>query len=302
MEDDLMARTVALLLDDPDNRYQELLRREARRAGDRAGVEILEPEYARGSSWTQVESTNRLLRDARPDAIVVILSGRQWTRAPFERVVKAGVPVVLLNRIPEWVEDLRRDHPRALVAGVTPDQEGIGRIQASQGLRLARPGSFVLLVTGDASSPAAVFRRRGFLDEVADRFTVREVDGRWTAAGAERACQDWFRFGAERDRAIDLVVCQNDAMAGGVQKALAKRTAGAALGAGARTLLIGCDGLDREGKAMVARGELAATVVMPPTTPAAIEILGRYWETGATTGTQVLDAASYPALDALCPA
>ncbi len=53
---------------------------------------------------------------------------------------------------------------------------------------------------------------------------------------------------------------------------------------------------------MVARGELAATVVMPPTTPAALEILGRYWKTGVTSGTRVLDASSHPALDALGPA
>ncbi len=270
-----MARAVALLLDDPENRYQELMLLEARHAGDRLGIEILEPEFARGSSWTQVESTNRLLREARPDGILVILAGGQWTRAPFERVVKAGVPVVLLNRIPDWVEDLRRDHPQALVAGVTPNQEGIGEIQASQALRLVGPGAFVLLVTGDTSSPAA---------------------------GAEKAAQDWFRVGAERHRPVDLAVCQNDAMASGVQSALAKRTAGAGLGAGVRTLLIGCDGLEQEGKVMVARGELAATVVMPPTTPAALEILGRYWKTGVTSGTRVLDASSHPALDALGPA
>jgi ABC-type sugar transport system substrate-binding protein len=297
-----MAKTVALLLDDPDNHYQELLLLEARRAGDRLGVEVLEPEFARGSSWTQVESTNRLLREARPDGIVMILAGGQWTRAPFERVVRAGVPVVLLNRIPGWVEDLRRDHPQALVAGVTPNQEGIGQIQASQALRLVEPGAFVLLVTGDISSPAAGSRRRGFLDKVAGRLAVHEIDGRWSAAGAERAAQDWFRVGAERDRPVALAVCQNDAMASGVQRALAKRTAGAGRGAGVRTLLTGCDGMEQEGKAMVERGELAATVVLPPTTPDALEILGRYWETGATSGTQVKDAASYPALDALGPA
>jgi ABC-type sugar transport system substrate-binding protein len=213
-------------------------------------------------------------------------------------VVKAKVPVVLLNRIPDWVEDVRRSHPQALVAGVTPNQEGIGQIQASQALRLVGPGAFVLLVTGDALSPAAAARRRGFLEKVKGRFTVHEIDGRWSAAGAERAVRDWFRVGAERDRPVGLVVCQNDAMASGVQSALAKRT-GAGREAGVRTLLIGCDGMEQEGKAMVARGELAATVVMPATTPAALEILRRFWETGVTHGTQVLDAASHPALDAL---
>ena len=106
-------------------------------------------------------------------------------------------------------------------------------------------------------------------------------------------------MGAERDRPIGLVVCQNDAMAGGARAALAKQAADTGRRELARTPLIGCDGMEQEGKAMVARGELAATVVMPPTTPPALEILGRYWDAEARSGTVLLDASSHPALDAL---
>jgi ABC-type sugar transport system substrate-binding protein len=204
-----------------------------------------------------------------------------------------------LNRIPDWVEELRREYPQALIAGVTPRQEGVGEIQAGQALRLARPGSFVVLVTGEASSAAAVGRTRGFLEKVAGRLVVHELDGRWSAKGAEKALGEWFRVGAERDRPIGVVVCQNDAMAGGARAALAKQAADPRRGELARTLLIGCDGMEQEGKAMVARGELAATVVMPPTTPPSLEILKRYWDTKARSGTVLLDASSHPALDAL---
>lgn len=298
-----LTRTVALLLDDPDNQYQQLLLHEARAVAARRGVTLLDPEFATGSSWTQVESVNRLLRDARPDGILVMLAGGQWTRAPFERVVKAGVPVVLLNRIPGWVEELRRDHPGALIAGIAPRQEGVGEIQARQALRLVvGPGSFVVLVTGDAGSPATIARRRGFVETVGGRLAVHELDGRWSAAGAEKALGEWFRVGAERDRPVSLVVCQNDAMAGGARAALAKQAAASGRPELARTPLVGCDGTEQEGKAMVARRELAATVVMPPTTPSALEILGRYWDTGAAAGTSLLDASSHPALDALGPA
>ena len=62
--------------------------------------------------------------------------------------------------------------------------------------------------------------------------------------------------------------------------------------------LVGCDGLEEEGQAVVARGELAATVVMPATTPPALEILERYWSAGDRPGTVVLEATAYPALDA----
>jgi ABC-type sugar transport system substrate-binding protein len=294
-----MAKRAALLLDDPENRYQQLLVREARAAAGRCGIELLEPEFAGGSSWTQVESVNRLLRETRPDGVLIILAGEQWTRAPFERLIKAGVAVVLLNRIPDWVDELRRAHPRALIAGVTPRQEGVGEIQAGQALRLARPGSFVVLVTGEALSPATVGRKRGFLEKVAGRLAVHEIDGRWSAKGAEKALGEWFRVGAERDRPLVLVVCQNDAMASGARSALLRQ----ATSSGRRELehvpLIGCDGLEEEGRSMVARGELAATVVMPPTTPRALEILRRYWDAEDRSETVVLEASSHPSLDAL---
>lgn len=297
-----MTRTVALLLDDPGNRYQALLAREGRAAAARYGIHLLEPEFAHGSSWTQVESLNRLLREARPDGVVVILAGEQWTRAPFERLPKAGVPVVLLNRIPDWVEGLRRDHPRALLAAVTPRQEGVGEIQGQQAVRIAGAGAFALLVTGEASSAAAAARRRGFLGAVAGRLAVHEIDGRWSAAGADRALQEWFRVGADRDRPLGIVVCQNDAMAGGARAALLRRAEERGQPELARTPLVGCDGLEEEGKAMVARGELAATVVMPPTTPLGIEALERYWDKGTLSGTLFVDAVSHPALETLGPA
>jgi ABC-type sugar transport system substrate-binding protein len=107
--------------------------------------------------------------------------------------------------------------------------------------------------------------------------------------------------GADRDR-LGIVVCQNDAMASGARAALLRRAEEGQRPDLARTPLIGCDGLEQEGKAMVARGELAATVVMPPTTPLALETLARHWERGTPSETQLLDALSHPALETLGPA
>ena len=294
-----MARTVAVLLDDPQNHYQSLLAGEGRAAAGRLGMNLLDPEFAGGSSWTQVESVNRLLRGARPDGVVMMLAGGHWARSPFERLCKAGVPVVLLNRIPAWVEDLRGDYPRALVAAVAPRQEGIGEIQGQQAVRIAEAGAFALLLTGEGSSAAAQARRRGLVEAVAGRLVLHELDGRWSAAGAEKAVQEWFRVGADRDRPLGIVVCQNDPMAVGARAALLKRAQECRRPELARTPLIGCDGLEQEGRAMVACGEHAATVVVPPTTPLALEILARYWAQGTPAGTLIVDALSHPALDAL---
>jgi ABC-type sugar transport system substrate-binding protein len=150
----------------------------------------------------------------------------------------------------------------------------------------------VLLVAGDLTTPAAVKRKQGFLDAVQGRFAVHVLDGRWSPAGTEQVLAEWFRIGAERERKIDLVVCANDAMAAAARRALARHGVDPS-----RVPLIGCDGLEQEGGAMLAKGELAATVAVPPTTPKTLELLAAYWKSGARPeGVVLLDAAPLPAL------
>lgn len=295
-------KMVALLLDDDQNRYQQLLSREAMASAERCGATVLQPEFAAGSSWTQIESVNAQLReDSPPDAMMIMLAGEQYTRPAFQRVLKKGVALAFLNRVPDWTSELREQFPRAFVAGVAPHQVGIGEIHAHQALRLARPGVSVVLVTGAAASATAVERTRGFLEAVKDRLSVHSIDGRWSAAGAQRALSEWFRLGAAADRSLDLVVCQNDAMASGVRTALAEQAVTSGSPELAGVPVIGCDGLEDEGQAMVSRGELAATVVLPPTTPSALEALQRYWDQGERPETVLLDATSFPPVETLTP-
>lgn len=290
-------KRVALLLDDPNNLYQRLLAREAKAAADRLGLELLEPQFASGSPWTQVEAVNTLLRaESKPDAVVAILAGGQLAKAPFERVLRAGVNLVLLNRIPDWLAELRSQNPHLLAAGVAPDQEAIGRLQAQQTLRLAKTGAFVILVTGTAASPTALLRRSGLFEGVKGQFEVHELDGAWSTDGAEAAFESWFRLGADRDRLPELVVCQNDAMAAGARRALVKQAAASGRRDLERVPLIGCDGLVEEGRAAVGRGELAATVVVPPSTPVALEVLKRSWDGQGQAALVLLDVESHPPL------
>jgi ABC-type sugar transport system substrate-binding protein len=289
--------TVALLLDDPANQYQQLLVKEAQTWAPRQDCRLLEPQFAGGSSWTQLESIQSFLRgQARPDAVVVMLAGGQMTASAFARLAKADVAMVFVNRVPLWIDDLRTQFPRALVAAVAPRQRGIGEVQAHHAFRLARPGAFVLMVTGEARSQAAVERHQGFLETAGSRFDVHALDGRWSADGAAQVVEEWFRVGAKRDLPIDLVVCHNDAMAKGVRAALDRRSATSGRPDLQRVPIVGCDGLEAEGLAMVARGELAGTVVLPTTTPPALKILRRFWDTAALAGTTQLEATPYPRL------
>jgi ABC-type sugar transport system substrate-binding protein len=285
-------RSVALLLDDPGNLYQQLLAREAQTAAAAQKLTLLAAEWAKGSPWTQLETINAILRKQAPPAGIVIMLAGRLTRGPAERLVKSGLAVVFIQRIPDWVSELALGYKDTLVASVSPRQERLGEIQARHAQRLAPAGGFALLVTGDLTTPAAVKRKQGFLDAVDKRLQVQALDGRWSAAGTDQAISEWLRLGAERDRKIDLVVCANDAMAAAARKTLARHGVDMT-----RVPLIGCDGLEQEGKVMLARGELQATVVVPPTTPVALELLSSYWATGARPdGPVLLDSTPLPPL------
>jgi ABC-type sugar transport system substrate-binding protein len=293
-----LSKTVGLLLDDSRNQYQQLLVKEASLWAPRSDLTLLDPQYADGSSWTQLESIQTWLRQPpRPDGVMVMLAGSQMTVGTFARMVRAGMPIVFLNRIPTWLDELRSDFPDSLVAAVTPRQDGIGEVQGQHAMGIARPGAFVILVTGESRSQAAIDRQRGFERMVGSRFDVHALEGRWSAEGAAQAMADWFRVGARRQTPIELIVCQNDTMAAGVRRALLEQ----ARATGKKDLehipLIGCDGLQQEGRAMVSRGELAATVVLPATTPAALQLLRRFWDSGAQSRTVLLEGTPYPALD-----
>jgi ABC-type sugar transport system substrate-binding protein len=291
-------KTVALLLDDPENQYQQLLVREAQNQAGRQGCRLQEPAFAGGSSWTQLETIQSFLRTptGRPDAVVVMLAGGQMTASAFARLAKADIPMVFVNRVPPWIDDLRAQFPRALVAAVAPRQRGIGEVQAQHAFRLARTGSFVLMVTGEARSQAAIERHQGFLETAGSRFDVHALDGRWSPEGATQVVEEWFRVGAKRDLPLSLVVCHNDSMARGVRTALGRQASITGRSDLALVPIVGCDGLESEGLAMVARGELAGTVVLPTTTPPALKILRRFWDSGATSGTVELEATAYPRL------
>jgi ABC-type sugar transport system substrate-binding protein len=132
------------------------------------------------------------------------------------------------------------------------------------------------------------------------RELIRSLDGLWTGSGAREALSEWLRLGAERERAIDLVVCQNDAMAEGARDVLTEHAGTSGRGELATVPVIGCDGLEDEGQALVTGGRITATVVMPVTASAALATLRRYWDEGERPGeTVVLEATSFPPLEPL---
>ena len=188
--------------------------------------------------------------------------------------VKAGIGWVLVNAEVAYVDELRAAHPGLPIAMVGTDQREVGRIQGRQGRALVPGGDHVLCVQGPADASATARRFEGLKEALGAGFEVRSVNGDWTEAGGEKAV---VVMAAPQDR-------------GGVQAGPGRvperldgdrRTQGPAR-APQRwgTLpLLGCDGLPEGGQKQVAEGLLAGTVVTPPNTGFAFELVARWLET-----------------------
>jgi hypothetical protein len=126
-------KTVALLLDDPENRYQQILQREAEASAEKHHVRILRPEYAEGSSWSQLESINRHLRGTDlPDALLILVAGEHFTRAAFERVVKKGMALLFLTPSRNGRRACRRTSRTSSSRGSRPTSRESGGSRSSR--------------------------------------------------------------------------------------------------------------------------------------------------------------------------
>jgi ABC-type sugar transport system substrate-binding protein len=272
-------KTLALFFDHPDNKYQRLLESAARKHVADRDVRLLSPAYAKGSTATQMAHMLESSKAAnRPDAALLMVAGDASQLPACRHVLRAGVSLVFINRLPLYMDELREAFPQVLVAGVAPDQREIGSIQAAETERLAPRADYVLLITG--AGPSAAERREGFRQRLSPRVTSHELSGKWTEQGAFDALSDWYRIGADRGREVGAIVCQNDLMGRGAHRAAVAEARRRGQTGDLPTPIIGCDGLPDEGQVMVESGELAATVVVPLTTPAAIDLLIGFWQNG----------------------
>ena len=294
-------KKVALLLADEGNAYQQLLVKEAQELSGKYGVEVLPPLFAGNREVKQISQFYDCIASATPpDGIVSMLVSAESMKGSVEEVAKAGIDCVLVNRIPAFLPQMSEEHTGVLLASVAPDQVEIGRFQGRQCLRLLPDGGNVILVLGVPGAPSVLERREGFLELAGDHVTTQELHGRWLMDRAEAVVSHFLGVGGTK-KAVDLFVCQNDPMAAGVRAALdnqAKLYGSAEI---AKIPIIGCDGLPDEGQRMVRTKKIDATVVMPPSSPQALEILSKYWHEGVRTLTATLPPTSFPPVDALVP-
>jgi ABC-type sugar transport system substrate-binding protein len=294
-----MAERLGLFLTSNANDYLRAIADEARITARRLGLE-LEVSFADNNSVLQIQQLYACVHrepDRRPRALLVMPVEDEALTRVASKAVSLGVGWIALFRRMDHVQRLRVEAPGVPVAVVSPDQAEIGAIQAAQ-IRAQLPaGGVVLYVHGTTGNSSTQERMDAALDGlVGSRIEIGgRVDGRWSAAEAEKGLPRALRLALVRHSAVNVVACQNDAMARGAIQALRTLAREDARPELARIPVLGADGLPDVGQAMVRSGELAATIVLPMVAGRAVELAVRALTTGAAPPAELLlSSTPYP--------
>jgi ABC-type sugar transport system substrate-binding protein len=270
-----MAQKVVISLISDAQEFQQVLAEEARKAARAAGLEA-EVVFAESNAILQIHQLFRYVHAPeveRPVALIVQTvvggGGERVARA----AAKVGIGWILVNREVDYLDDLRREHPKLPIFALSADHREIGRIQGRQIKTLLPGGGAVLYVKGPPEASSAIQRHEG-IEEVlkGSKIDLRVLHADWSGTSAERGVVSWLRL-----KPVDVrgIVAQNDAMAMAARGALV-----AARPECEHIPVIGCDGLPQGGQRFVREGQMAATVVIPPATGPAIEMLTRVLRAG----------------------
>jgi ribose transport system substrate-binding protein len=285
-----------------DNDYQLEQAESAKRVARQFGVDA-EIIQADNDAINQSQQLLKVIQSKgpRPDAIVMEPVGGTALPHVARAAVAAGIGWVVLNREAEYMTELRRT-AKVPAFEIGSDHLEIGRIQGRQFAALLPKGGNVLYIQGPSDSSAAKQRTAGMNQTKPDNVLVSMLKAQWTEASAYRAVSSWLRLSTSQTAQINLVGAQDDSMAAGARKAFQEQTLGAEQQRWLNLPFTGCDGLPRTGQTWVRSGILAATVVVPPNTGLAVEMLVKAIQGGVNAPQQTLTTpASFPPVEALGP-
>jgi len=257
-----------------DNDYQREQASAAQEIAHRAGVDI-DILYADNDAITQSQQLLNVIQGAaesRPDGIVLEPVGGTCLPHVARSAVSAGIAWVVLNREASYMQELR---PRAVAPlfAVSSDHLEVGRIQAQQVAALVRRGGHVLYIEGPSDNSATKQRSLGMQQRKPANIELIQLKGKWTEDSGYKAVSSWARLSTSQKLSIDMVCAQNDAMAMGARKAIQELPDPVLREKWLALPFTGVDGLPKTGQAFVRSGLLAATVIVPPNTQLAVEML-----------------------------
>lgn len=282
--------------------YQQAEARAAQVAGQRHGYRV-SVIFAEGDAVTQSEQLLKLIYsadEARPDVIILEPIGTGMIRVAQE-AAKAGVGWIVLNREVAYIAELRGSS-RAPMFAVTTDHIETGRIQGRQLNALLPNGGTVVYLEGPSGHPVVQARKEGMLSTKNPQIKIRPLHGQWQESVASEVMASWLRVPASREQCPRVVAAQNDFMAMGARKAFRQIAGQTSQGGADKVRYIGCDGLEEHGRRWTCGGLLDATIVCPPLSALAIEVLARELQQGVPAQPLTLaQPVSFPSLNQLQP-
>jgi ABC-type sugar transport system substrate-binding protein len=296
-----MVGTIRLFLRTTENDYQQQLKQEALREGQRSGF-VVEVDSAQDDAGRQVAQIIAAVENARSTNLVAVLVApvRDDVVAPTVRAAaQAGVEWVMLNREAQFIEELRQQFTGRAIFAVTPEQAEIGRIHGQQVRTLMPNGGCVLCVTGPLTTSSAQHRLDGLKSVVADPYRLVTLNADWTSEGARLALERWLNNMTKDTEVPGVLVAQNDEMALGLRQAA--RDAAVRLNQPLDKIpIVGCDGSPTLGQRLVREGRLRGTVVTPPASGPAVEWVARMRRRGEIPPPVVVQTVtSFPGLSSL---
>ena len=284
-----------------DNDYQVEQANSATDTARRLNVDV-QIIHSDNDAITQSQQLLKAIQSSsgrRPDAIIFEPAGGTGLPQVGAAAAAAGIGWVVLNREVDYVADLRRNS-KAPIFSITSDHEEIGRIQGRQFAALLAGGGCVLYIQGPSGSSAAQQRTTGMYETKPANVQVRTLKGKWTETSSYQAVSSWLRLCTSREMHIDLVAGQDDSMALGARKAFQEQTSITERERWLSLPYTGCDGLPQTGQAWVRSGLLAATVVIPPNTGMAIDMLVHALSSGVQPPERTFtQPESFPNMEAL---
>jgi len=257
-----------------DNDYQMEQAKSAEESARSLGIDaqIVYSENDSVTQSTQLLSAVQAAPQLRPAAIVFEPVGATALPQVARASAAAGVGWVVLNREAAYISDLRRQY-KVPIFCVSNDHVEIGRIQGRQFAALLPKGGSVLYIQGPSENSAAKERTQGMLATKPANIQVTTLKGQWTEESAIRSVRSWLQLSTSKKAVFDLIAAQDDSMAVGARKAFQELGNPAERDRWLKLPFTGCDGLPKTGQAWLRSGLLTATVLAPPNTGQAMEML-----------------------------
>jgi inositol transport system substrate-binding protein len=206
----------------------------------------LQFEDARSDVVKQLSQVESFISQ-KVDAIVVNPVDTAATKKITEAAVKAGIPLVYVNRRPD---DLNL--PKGVITVASNDLEA-GQMQMQYLAEKMKGKGDIVILLGDLANNSTTNRTKG-VKEVLAKYPGIKIDqeqtGTWSRDKGMTLVNDWLTQG----RKFDAIVSNNDEMAIGA--AMALKQAGVEKGS---VLIAGVDGTP-DGLRAVKKGDLAVSV------------------------------------------